>query len=278
MPSSSGWAPTACLPGRTCIGFEQDAAGVDRPFSRHAHGRAARRPARRCARRVRWPALGHPQGAASERRRATLFRRQHVARRFGLAADPDRGEHDSRRLACDRQDGHLSDSRPRRRRRTPARQLGRRSRDTPSSSARLDPRRAHSTISSAHSTSWHFDWLDVPAMIRAADTILEFPMVDQDPLPWWTQGRVTLLGDAAHPMYPRGSNGAGQAILDARALCDALATTGSVTAALKAYEAQAAARDRRRRAHEPQQSARRDPARSVRANRRQAVRRASTTS
>ena len=48
-------------------------------------------------------------------------------------------------------------------------------------------------------------------------------MVDQDPLPWWTQGRVTLLGDAAHPMYPRGSNGAGQAILDARALADALA-------------------------------------------------------
>jgi 2-polyprenyl-6-methoxyphenol hydroxylase-like FAD-dependent oxidoreductase len=84
---------------------------------------------------------------------------------------------------------------------------------------------------------WHFDWLDVPAMIRAADTILEFPMVDQDPLPFWTQGRVTLLGDAAHPMYPRGSNGAGQAILDARALCDALAATASVTDALSAYEA-----------------------------------------
>jgi 2-polyprenyl-6-methoxyphenol hydroxylase-like FAD-dependent oxidoreductase len=85
---------------------------------------------------------------------------------------------------------------------------------------------------------WHFDWLDVPAMIRAAETILEFPMVDQDPLPWWTQGRVTLLGDAAHPMYPRGSNGAGQAILDARALCDALASTSSVGDALMAYEAQ----------------------------------------
>jgi 2-polyprenyl-6-methoxyphenol hydroxylase-like FAD-dependent oxidoreductase len=84
---------------------------------------------------------------------------------------------------------------------------------------------------------WHFDWLDVPALIRAADTILEFPMVDQDPLPFWTQGRVTLLGDAAHPMYPRGSNGAGQAILDARALADALAATAPVTDALKAYEA-----------------------------------------
>jgi 5-methylphenazine-1-carboxylate 1-monooxygenase len=84
---------------------------------------------------------------------------------------------------------------------------------------------------------WHFDWLDVPAMIRAADTILEFPMIDQDPLPWWSQGRVTLLGDAAHPMVPRGSNGAGQAILDARALADALATERDPVAALKSYEA-----------------------------------------
>ena len=84
---------------------------------------------------------------------------------------------------------------------------------------------------------WHFDWLDVPAMIRATETILEFPMIDQDPLPWWTQGRVTLLGDAAHPMLPRGSNGAGQAILDARALADALALHGDdAVSALKAYE------------------------------------------
>jgi 2-polyprenyl-6-methoxyphenol hydroxylase-like FAD-dependent oxidoreductase len=86
-------------------------------------------------------------------------------------------------------------------------------------------------------SEWHFDWLDVPAMIRGAESILEFPMVDQDPLPWWSKGRVTLLGDAAHPMYPRGSNGAGQAILDARALADALATHGDPVAALAAYEA-----------------------------------------
>ena len=85
---------------------------------------------------------------------------------------------------------------------------------------------------------WHFDWLDVPAMIRAADSVLEFPMVDQDPLPWWTQGRVTLLGDAAHPMVPRGSNGAGQAILDARCLADLLASGTEPGAALRAYEAQ----------------------------------------
>jgi 2-polyprenyl-6-methoxyphenol hydroxylase-like FAD-dependent oxidoreductase len=84
---------------------------------------------------------------------------------------------------------------------------------------------------------WHFDWLDVPALIRAAAAILEFPMLDQDPLPWWSQGRVTLLGDAAHPMVPRGSNGAGQAILDARALADALAAHRDPVEALKAYEA-----------------------------------------
>ncbi len=83
---------------------------------------------------------------------------------------------------------------------------------------------------------WHFDWLDVPAFMRAADGILEFPMIDQDPLPWWSRGRVTLLGDAAHPMYPRGSNGAGQAILDARSLADCLSTHGDVVQALQAYE------------------------------------------
>ena len=85
---------------------------------------------------------------------------------------------------------------------------------------------------------WNFDWLDIPAMIRASDIILEFPMIDQDPLPWWTQGRVTLLGDAAHPMVPRGSNGAGQAILDTIALRDLLVANKDPLAALKTYEAQ----------------------------------------
>jgi 5-methylphenazine-1-carboxylate 1-monooxygenase len=85
---------------------------------------------------------------------------------------------------------------------------------------------------------WHFDWLDVPAFIRAADHVLEFPMVDQDPLPRWSFRRVTLLGDAAHPMVPRGSNGAGQAILDARALTSALLEHQDPVAALAAYEKQ----------------------------------------
>jgi 2-polyprenyl-6-methoxyphenol hydroxylase-like FAD-dependent oxidoreductase len=84
---------------------------------------------------------------------------------------------------------------------------------------------------------WHFDWCDVPALIRAADAIYEYPMVDQDPLDRWTFGRLTLLGDAAHPMVPRGSNGAGQAILDARVLVDALAARRDPAEALRAYEA-----------------------------------------
>ncbi len=83
---------------------------------------------------------------------------------------------------------------------------------------------------------WHFDWLDVPQFIRSADTILEYPMVDQDPLPRWNFGRLSLLGDAAHPMYPRGANGAAQAILDARALADALSQNSDPLAALADYE------------------------------------------
>jgi 2-polyprenyl-6-methoxyphenol hydroxylase-like FAD-dependent oxidoreductase len=83
---------------------------------------------------------------------------------------------------------------------------------------------------------WKFPWLDVPALIRAAPAVYEFPMVDRDPLPGWTHGRVTLLGDAAHPMYPIGSNGASQAILDARALANALADEKDAGAALARYE------------------------------------------
>jgi 2-polyprenyl-6-methoxyphenol hydroxylase-like FAD-dependent oxidoreductase len=83
---------------------------------------------------------------------------------------------------------------------------------------------------------WTFDWLDCAALIRDAEQVLEYPMVDRDPLPHWTRGRVTLLGDAAHPMYPRGSNGAGQAILDARTLAGCLARNSAVDVALKDYE------------------------------------------
>jgi len=85
--------------------------------------------------------------------------------------------------------------------------------------------------------SWRFDWLDIPDLIRRAEVVYEYPMVDRDPLDTWSVGRVTLLGDAAHPMYPVGSNGASQAILDARALADALAANADIPAALRDYEA-----------------------------------------
>ena len=84
---------------------------------------------------------------------------------------------------------------------------------------------------------WTFPWLDVPAMCRAADEILEYPMVDQDPLPRWSHGRVTLLGDAAHPMLPRGANGGAQAILDCTSLARHLAASDPASA-LAAYEAE----------------------------------------
>jgi 2-polyprenyl-6-methoxyphenol hydroxylase-like FAD-dependent oxidoreductase len=99
---------------------------------------------------------------------------------------------------------------------------------------------------------WVWDWLDVPGLIRGAEAIYEFPMVDRDPLDRWTVGRVTLLGDAAHPMYPIGSNGASQAIIDALTIADLLGDAvgaggkagarspvvgSAIDAALEAYDA-----------------------------------------
>src|SRR5262249_4856103 len=97
---------------------------------------------------------------------------------------------------------------------------------------------------------YKFDFLDVPAMIRGAEAVYQYPMVDRDPLPAWNAfqlpsrtseiapGPITLLGDAAHPMYPVGSNGASQAILDARVLARELATHSTVQDALIAYDAE----------------------------------------
>ncbi len=87
-----------------------------------------------------------------------------------------------------------------------------------------------------HFAGWNFPWLDVPALIEGADNIYEYPLVDRDPVARWSFGRVALLGDAAHPMYPVGSNGASQAILDAAAITASLASYRDPAAALKAYE------------------------------------------
>jgi len=86
--------------------------------------------------------------------------------------------------------------------------------------------------------NFRFDFLDVPDMIQNASTIYQYPMVDRDALPTWIRGRVVLLGDAAHPMYPVGSNGASQAIIDARVLARELALQPSIEEALSAYEAE----------------------------------------
>src|SRR6266849_6753659 len=87
-----------------------------------------------------------------------------------------------------------------------------------------------------HVARFSVPYVDVPGLISATPEFYEYPTCDRDPLPYWSSGRVTLLGDAAHPMYPVGSNGASQAILDARTLADALARSEHPRQALMAYE------------------------------------------
>ena len=87
-----------------------------------------------------------------------------------------------------------------------------------------------------HFDGWVWDWLDVPALIRGADSAYENPMIDRDPIPTWRDGPVVLMGDAAHPMYPTGSNGGSQAIVDARALGAAMVENGVTPQALAAYD------------------------------------------
>jgi 2-polyprenyl-6-methoxyphenol hydroxylase-like FAD-dependent oxidoreductase len=88
-----------------------------------------------------------------------------------------------------------------------------------------------------HFDGWVWDWLDVPALLRNADSAFENPMIDRDPIPTWRDGPVALIGDAAHPMYPTGSNGGSQAIVDARVLGAAMVEHGVTAQALAAYDA-----------------------------------------
>ena len=88
-----------------------------------------------------------------------------------------------------------------------------------------------------HFEGFRYDWLDVPAMLQAADCAYENPMIDRDPLETWVSGRVALMGDAAHPMYPTGSNGASQAIVDGRVLGAMMLEHGVTPEALAAYDA-----------------------------------------
>ncbi len=89
-----------------------------------------------------------------------------------------------------------------------------------------------------HFADWRYDWLDVPALLRGADIAYENPMIDRDPIPTWRDGAVALMGDAAHAMYPTGSNGASQAIVDARVLGARVLEHGVTPDALSAYDAQ----------------------------------------
>lgn len=89
-----------------------------------------------------------------------------------------------------------------------------------------------------HFEGWRYDWLDVPALLRGAEIAYENPMIDRDPVPTWQDGGVALLGDAAHAMYPTGSNGASQAIIDARVLGAALIDHGLGREALRVYDEQ----------------------------------------
>jgi 2-polyprenyl-6-methoxyphenol hydroxylase-like FAD-dependent oxidoreductase len=87
-----------------------------------------------------------------------------------------------------------------------------------------------------HFEGWTWDWLDVPALIRAADSAFENPMIDRDPIPTWRDGPVLLIGDAAHAMYPTGSNGGSQAVVDARVLGAEMVAHGVTQAALAAFD------------------------------------------
>lgn len=89
-----------------------------------------------------------------------------------------------------------------------------------------------------HFDQFRYDWLDVPALLQGAEVAYENPMIDRDPLPSWVDGPVALMGDAAHAMYPTGSNGASQAIMDARTLGVMMLRHGATPEALKAYDAQ----------------------------------------
>jgi 2-polyprenyl-6-methoxyphenol hydroxylase-like FAD-dependent oxidoreductase len=162
-----------------------------------------------------------------------------VARRDGRQAFPDRTQHDHGRPRIP-EIRLLSDFARCHGARRGGDQLDRRRKFKPDHQWRREDwnRRGDTRDFLPAFETWRFDWLDLPDLIRGAEGCYEYPMVDRDPLERWTLGPVTLLGDAAHPMYPIGSNGASQAVLDARVLAREIRAHGATQAALLAYEAE----------------------------------------
>ena len=201
---------------------------------------------RRAADRCRRHPLRGPGADASRSAADPLGRGDHVARHHLGQADPHRRLF-RRPWHASPADGVLSDLASR-----PAAPASRSSTGSPRS--RWTTRRAGSRAAGSgrcaiddfvhHFENWIWDWLDVPALIRQADSVFENPMIDRDPVPTWRDGPVLLLGDAAHAMYPTGSNGGSQAIVDARVLGAAMVEHGVTQEALAAYDESCAARSR----------------------------------
>jgi 2-polyprenyl-6-methoxyphenol hydroxylase-like FAD-dependent oxidoreductase len=221
----------ALRPGHRLVGFEQDGAGVTAHF---ADGGAARGDALVAADgihssvRAQW----HPDEGPPKWGGALLWRATSRAKPFRTGASMVQAGHRDTKFVCYPIGAPDADGLQE------INWIAEQRYPTDSPWAREDwnrPGRIETFLPLF--ADWSFGWLSVPELIRAATAVYEFPMVDRDPLPAWTQGRVTLLGDAAHPMYPIGSNGASQAILDARWLALQLATQPGVAAALAAYEA-----------------------------------------
>jgi 2-polyprenyl-6-methoxyphenol hydroxylase-like FAD-dependent oxidoreductase len=216
--------------GRRLVGFEQDAAGVT---ARFADGGTARGDAlvaadgiHSAARAVLVPGEGPPKWNG-----ALLWRAVSLAPPYLTGASMVQAGHRDQKFVC-YPIGRAGDGR------SVVNWIAERRFPADHDWRREDWNRPGRTEDFLpHFADWDFGWLDVPALIRATEAVYEFPMVDRDPLPRWTHGRATLLGDAAHPMYPIGSNGASQAILDARWLALQLATQPTPEAGLAAYEA-----------------------------------------
>ena len=217
--------------------FTQDESGVTAYFFDRNGSHRAHRARRRADRRRRHPFVC-ARHALSERRPGALERLDAVARRDRLAEVPHRPLDGDRRRHGGQARG-LSDRRGRPRG-PAADQLGgagegrrgrraARTRKTGRSVGRFEDLMPHVQ-------RFRIPYVDAKALIEATPEFWEYPMCDRDPLPRWTHGRVTLLGDAAHPMYPVGSNGASQAILDARCLADRLVSAEHPVHALWQYE------------------------------------------